>query len=91
MPVFTTNPTKQPKLIRKKLGREQLWGSFDTGTNIIEIDDRLRGKKEFIIIVHEYFHYLFPDMSEEMVILKSEYLADFLWKHHFRKVDLSVE
>jgi hypothetical protein len=91
MPVFTTRPTKQPKLIRKKLGREQLWGSFDNGTNIIEVDDRLKGKKELIIMIHEYFHYLFPGLDEGEVVTKSEYLADFLWKHHFRKVDLSVD
>lgn len=91
MLVFTIHPKKQPKLLRKKLGREQLWGSFDNGTNIIELDERLKGKKEMIILIHEYFHYLFPAMSEEDVVIKSEYIADFLWKHHFRKVDLSSE
>lgn len=91
MPVFTTQPKKQPKLLRKKLGREQLWGSFDYGTNTMEIDDRLKGRKEMIIIIHEYFHFLFPEMSEDEVVTKSEYISDFLWKHHFRKVDLSAE
>lgn len=91
MPVFTTHPIKQPKLLRKKLGREQLWGSFDNGTNTIEMDSRLTGKKEMIILIHEYFHFLFPEMIEEDVIVKSEYLADFFWKHQFRKVDLSAE
>ena len=90
MQVFSVKPVKQPKVFRKKLGREQLWGSFDTGTNNIEIDERLKGKKELIIFLHEYLHYLFPEFSEETVVMKSEYLADFLWKHHYRKVDLTT-
>jgi hypothetical protein len=85
---FASRPKKQPKVIRKKLGKEQAWGTWDEPKNIIEIDERLKGKKELIIYLHEYFHKLFPDLSEEIVIIKSELLADFLWKNHFRKVDL---
>lgn len=91
MQVFTVNAVNQPKLVRKKLGREQLWGFFDEDVNTITLDERLKGKKELIILLHEYFHYLFPELSEEQVVIKSEYTASFLWKHHFRKVDLSVE
>ncbi len=89
--VFSYKPLKQPKVNRKKLGKEQVWGTWDVSKNTIEIDERLKGKKELIIFLHEYFHKLFPYFTEEEIIMKSESTADFLWKNHFRKVDLSTK
>lgn len=85
MEVFKFKPKKQPKVIRRKLGKEQAWGRF--GDMLIEVDIRLTGKKELIIYLHEYFHYLLPELSEDEVIIKSESLADFMWSLGYRKVD----
>jgi len=82
---FEFRPRKQPKVIRRKLGREASWGSYCDG--VIEIDDRLKGKQEFTILVHEYLHHIQPELSEEEVIRVSESLVPFLWKQGYRKVD----
>mgnify|MGYP003435433982 CR=1 FL=1 len=86
MDVFSYKPKNQPKVERKKLGRNEglYWPTF----NLIEVDTRLKGKKEMIIYIHEYLHKLFPDMEEDDVIINSESIADFMWKNHFRRVDL---
>lgn len=85
MEVFSIKPKRQPKVIRRKLGKEQAWGRYDNG--VIEIDERVKGKKELILYLHEYFHHILPELSEDEVIIKSESTADFLWKNNFRRVD----
>lgn len=91
MEVFSYRPRNQPKVIRKKLGKEQAWGFWDEDNNTIEIDERVKGKKELIIYLHEYFHKLFPWMTEDEIVIKSESLASFLWKNHYRRVDLTTK
>jgi len=90
MEVFSVKPKGQPKVYRKKLGKEKAWGKYDS-INEIYVDERLKGKKELIIYLHEYFHKLFPELSEDEIIFKSEMTADFLWKNHYRRVDLSTK
>lgn len=85
MDVFSVKPKKQPKVVRRKLGKEQAWGRYID--NLIEIDERATGKKELILHLHEYLHHIFKDMEEDEVITKSEHIADFLWKNNYRKVD----
>lgn len=36
------------------------------------------------MLIHEYFHHLWPDMPEEEVEAKSALLADFLHEQHVR-------
>jgi hypothetical protein len=86
MDVFSYKPKKQPKVIRRKLGKERAWGQSG---KLIEIDARLTGKKELIIYLHEYYHYIFPRMTEDEIIIASESTADFLWRNHYRRVDNS--
>lgn len=75
------------KFIRVKLGREKVWGHADDYP--LKIDDRLRGKKELEIYIHESLHYLFPKASEETITKKSILLTNTLWNEGFRKVDNS--
>jgi len=83
MNVFSVRPKNQPTVIRKKLGPK--WGWWDEEHNLIEVDERLTGKKELIIYLHEYFHKIFPEVIEEEIIKRSEFVADFLWKNNYRK------
>jgi hypothetical protein len=85
METFSYKPKDQPRVVRRKLGRYLGW--YHPDTNLIEVDERLKGKKELIIYLHEYFHKLFPDIIEDEIIIRSEAVADFLWKHGYRKVD----
>ena len=76
------------KVIYKKLGREQAHGIAESD-GIIYIDPRLRGRKELEILIHETYHLLEPEASEEDVIEKSVILTKLLWKMGYRKVDNS--
>jgi len=76
------------KVIYKKLGREQAHGIAESD-GIIYIDPRLRGRKELEILIHETYHLLEPEDSEEEVIEKSVILTKLLWKMGYRKVDNS--
>ncbi len=76
------------KVIYKKLGREQAHGIAESD-GIIYIDPRLRGRKELEILIHETYHLLEPEASEEEVIEKSVILTKLLWKMGYRKVDNS--
>lgn len=72
------------KIIRRKLGREKIWGQAH---DHIELDSRLKGKKELEIILHEAMHILFPEQEEEEVIKKSILLTNTLWYEGYRKID----
>lgn len=76
------------KVIYKKLGREQAHGIAESD-GIIYIDPRLRGRKEMEILIHETYHLLEPEASEEEVIEKSVILTKLLWRMGYRKVDNS--
>jgi hypothetical protein len=76
------------KVIYKKLGREQAHGIAESD-GIIYIDPRLRGRKELEILIHETYHLLEPEASEEQVIEKSVTLTKLLWRLGYRKVDNS--
>lgn len=76
---------KHPKVIYKKLGREQAYGMYHEG--VITIDERIKGKTHLRVIIHEYLHHLHEEWTEEKVDEMSTILADFLWKQQYRKIE----
>lgn len=56
--------------------------------DIIILDPRIKGKKHLEILIHEAFHVLFPDLSEQEVVKKSVILTHTLWSESYRKSDL---
>ena len=72
---------------RVKLGRQRIWGHADAYP--LEIDERLKGKKELEIIIHESLHYLLPDFDEPKIERMGVRLCETLWHEGFRKVDNS--
>lgn len=78
---------KHPKVIETKLGRKRADGIMQYEENTIYIDERLKGEVKLETYNHEYFHFLFPDMTEEEVLDKSKRLTEFLWIHHVRFVE----
>jgi hypothetical protein len=72
---------RHPRVVVQKLGKRRAWGLYD-GT--IWVDPRSRGKARLEVLIHEYFHHLWPDMPEEEVEAKSALLADFLHEQHVR-------
>ena len=85
--VFKFPVKKQPKVIRRKLGKHKAYAQFLEDPKIIEIDPKFKGKRELILYLHEYFHFMFPEFTEDQFIKHSEMTADFLWKQNYRKVD----
>ena len=78
---------KRLKFKRLKLGREKIHGLADVYPLLI--DERLKGKKELEIMIHEMLHYLHTNMDEETVVRHSILLTNSLWFEGFRKVDNS--
>lgn len=81
----TGNCLKRFKIKYKRLKR--VWGYADMDNRIIEIDNRVRGKKHLEICVHEAMHLLFPELSEEEVVRTSIYITNTLWYEKYRRVD----
>lgn len=78
-----------PKKIRvryRKLGKENAYGMADDKKRIIDIDERLTGKKQLEILIHEADHIICPEWSEEKVKSHSKELAEVLWSQGFRKI-----
>lgn len=74
------------KIIYRKLGKEQAYG-ISSSDGVIEIDERLKGKKHCEILIHEILHLLNPKDDEKTIIRKSVTLTKILWKEGYRRVD----
>jgi hypothetical protein len=74
------------KIIYRKLGKEQAYG-ISSSDGVIEIDQRLKGKKHMEILIHEVLHLLNPKDDEKTIIRKSVTLTKILWKEGYRRVD----
>lgn len=79
---------KRIKVKYSKLGKQKVWG-FAHSDGLIEIDEKLKGKKHLEILVHECLHILYPNDSEEEIVTKSVILTNTLWFEKYRRVDES--
>ena len=77
------------KIIYRKLGKEQAYG-ISSSDGVIEIDERLKGKKHCEILIHEILHLLNPKDDEKTIIRKSVTLTKVLWKEGYRKIDDTI-
>lgn len=77
---------KRIKIKYCKLGKQKVWG-FAHSDGLIEIDERLKGKKKLEIIIHEVMHLLNPTDEEDEVVRKSVLLTNTLWHERYRVVD----
>ena len=74
------------KIIYRKLGKEQAYG-ISSSDGVIEIDERLKGKKMMEILIHEILHLLNPKDDEKTIIRKSVTLTKILWNEGYRRID----
>ena len=77
---------KRIKIKYCKLGKQKVWGVAHSD-GLIEIDERLKGKKKLEIIIHEVMHLLNPTDEEDEVVRKSVLLTNTLWHERYRVVD----
>lgn len=82
---------KRIKVVYRKLGRDRVWGYAHKGDNLIELDERLRGRKHLEILLHEMIHILLPEADEEEVVRLSVQATMLLWTEGYRRVDNSSE
>ena len=81
-------PKKVHQVVHRKLGKERAYGIAYTEENTMEIDERLRGYRYMLYLLHEHFHLKHPDWSETKVIKESRKTARFMWQMGFRYVEL---
>lgn len=67
------------KIVHRKLGREKVYGLAHSD-GVIELDDRLKGYKYLLYLIHEYMHIRHPDWSERKVRSESTKMARVIWK-----------
>lgn len=70
----------------RKLGKEKVWG-FAHSDGLIEIDERLKGRKHMEMIIHEVLHLLWPAAEEEEIEKKAITLTKILWKENYRRIE----
>jgi hypothetical protein len=84
----------KPKIVERKLGREQAWGqAFPHPTRPkIEIDPRLSARRHLEVMCHEALHIALPDLvgkkGEAEIDRIGKVVADALWRGSYRKVVL---
>jgi len=70
---------KDVKIIHRKLGREKVWG-WAHSDGVIELDERLKGYKYLLYLIHEYMHLRHPEWSERKVRSESTKMARVIWR-----------
>jgi hypothetical protein len=84
----------KPKIVERKLGREQAWGqSFPYATRPkIEIDPRLSARRHLEVMCHEALHIALPHLldakGEAEVDRIGKVVSDALWRGSYRRVVL---
>jgi hypothetical protein len=72
-------------VVYRKIQRHAAKDEFLLGlawpTNVIEIDERLKGYEKFYALVHEFTHIQYPKWSETRVKKHSKSLAWFIWRN----------
>ena len=64
-----------------------MWGYAYPYDNRVEVEERLKGKKQMEIILHECMHVLFPKADEVEIEKKSAMLTNTLWHEGYRMTD----
>jgi hypothetical protein len=82
--LFTWRKFELPKTVYKKMGKHH-YGLFLPHTDEIEIDERLKGKRELEIHIHEMLHWASSFLTEDVVRMISRKLTDYLWREGYRK------
>ncbi len=86
---------KKIKVKYRKLGREVAWGIWHPSKNLIELDERPKGKKLLSHQIHEALHVAFPELTEEKILEAEKTVSDILWtaikekeKHEQKTTDI---
>lgn len=84
--LFSWKAFKLPKTVYKKMGAH-VYALFHPDKNVIEIDERLKGKRAMEIHLHEISHWAQPDLREDDIRKLSRKLTEYLWREGYRKIE----
>jgi len=79
-------PPRRVPIIEKKLGRENVHGWAYAKPPKIEIDERLRGRFQQEVLLHELLHVALPQLEEECVTKTAEFLSHHTWRFGLRRI-----
>lgn len=80
-------PKRPPKIVERKLGRQNYYGQYVPGRASIEIDPRQKSRRRMNTAIHETLHYLFPRMSETACKKAGYVIAAVLWRDRWKRVE----
>lgn len=81
-------PRRNVKIIYKKLKGE--FGNAYPDKNLIELDNRMKGRKHLEILIHESLHILYPERDEPYIEEEAAKLTKILWCENYRRIDNSI-
>lgn len=79
-------PPRRVPIIEKKLGRDNVHGWAYAKPPKIEIDERLRGRFQQEVLLHELLHVALPQLEEECVTKTAEFLSHHTWRFGLRRI-----
>jgi hypothetical protein len=84
-------PKRRVQIIERKLGRDKVygWAKFDPPR--IELDERLRGKQQQEILIHELLHIALPQLDEDCVTETARWIADHTWSFGLRRIQPDIK
>ncbi len=74
------------KVKHRKLGNERAFGLAHIDFNLIELDERLKGRRHLLYLIHEALHIIHPDWSETKVVNISRRMCRLLWEQNYRRI-----
>jgi hypothetical protein len=75
---------KKVKVKYRKLGKEQAVGIAYPNHNLIELDERLKGKALFSTLLHEAIHHALPTITEEETLRLEREITAIMWRERKR-------
>jgi hypothetical protein len=79
---------RPPKVVWRKLGKEQAWGqaTIDPRFPLIEIDPRLGARRQLEVLCHEQLHISLPHLPEAEIDRLGKEVSETLWRQNYRRV-----
>jgi hypothetical protein len=75
------------KIVEKDLMKDEVWGYAYVNKNLIELEQLMKGRRRFSVLIHELVHKALPELTEKETTRVEKILFRNLWAQNYRKVD----
>jgi hypothetical protein len=79
-------PPRRIPIVEKKLGRDKVLGWAYSNPPKIEIDERLRGRLQQEVLIHELLHVALPQLDEDTVTEVAEWMSFHTFRFGMRRI-----